>query len=726
MNAPKPNLASYRLVNPNANHLILAIPIMTLEPLHTLIIDFIEKTNQPIFMTGKAGTGKTTFLRYIRSHTQKNLVVVAPTAVAAINAGGVTIHSFFQVPFGPILPPATNNGFIEFSGKSFGTEKSKLIKCLDLLIIDEISMVRADTIDYIDRVLRFMKGNSLPFGGVQLLMIGDLYQLPPVFQNDWHLLGRYYKGPYFFDSLIFSQFPLLVFELTKVHRQSDPTFIDILNNIRSGTISETLLSKLNIHYKPEPENEELIDHVTLTTHNPLVKKINEERLAQLPATSHRFLAKVTGDFPKEAFPTEEELVLKPGAMVMFIKNDSSGKKQFYNGRTAKIDSIQGETIKLTFLDDGTTFEAAQEIWENTKYTLAEGEQKVTQSSAGSFSQFPLRLAWAITIHKSQGLTFDKAVVDVGAAFAHGQTYVALSRCRNLEGLILKEKVNAKNIITDPSVAAFMAKAQTQFPTLAKLEDSQVQLATETLIESFDFSAIAAAWDHLKTVLTAIGPLGIELNAHSKTIQQCLSTQLLPIGQRFIRLELKSLNAQPQLKQLQERLTKAAAYFLPQLSTLHEQLLELHLQLNGASFHTDYFPTLNQLLELIEAKTEIFKQLPNHKQIADITKVIKAVATKYKAIDGWKQPSTAAPEIRIENPLLYDQLLAWRKQTAELKQMLSYHILSDQALADISAKLPKTLSQLSKIKQVGEGKTTQYGEQLLKLIRQYLGEGELLF
>lgn len=698
---------------------------MTLEPLHKLILHFIEHTNQPIFMTGKAGTGKTTFLRYIRANTQKNLAVVAPTAVAAINAGSVTIHSFFQAPFGPILPPTSPNPFHEFSGKSFGTEKAKLIKCLDLLIVDEISMVRADTLDYMDRVLRFVKGNTQPFGGVQLLMIGDLYQLPPVFQNDWHLLGKYYKGPYFFDSLIFKTNPLLVFELTKVHRQSDPTFIAILNSIRNGSISDDLLEKLNQRYDAKPSNEALSDHVTLTTHNPLVKKINDERLEQLPGESHRFMAKVTGEFPKEAFPTDEELVLKAGAMVMFIKNDSSGKKQFYNGRTAKIDRISGETIQLTFLDDGSTFEANQEIWENTKYTLSDNDQKVSQSSAGSFSQFPLRLAWAITIHKSQGLTFDKAVVDVGAAFAHGQTYVALSRCRNLDGLILKEKVAIKNIITDPSVAAFMAKAQAQYPDQTQLETAQAKLALDTLIESFDFTAITMAWAHWQAVLTELWPSAPTLHEKLKTTQLLLQTKISPIGERFIRQELKSLTGQGDLEQLNSRLSKAAAYFLPQISALNEQLLDLHLWATGVTFHTDYFPTLNLLLELLEAKTAVFKLLPNSQQVTDINKTMRNVSTKYKAIDDWK-PKVTVPEIVIENPALYAQLSNWRQQTAEQKQVLSYHILSDQALADIAAKLPKTLTQLSKIKNVGEGKTTQYGEQLLKLIRQYLGEGELLF
>jgi ribosomal protein S6 len=695
---------------------------MKLDSLHELIIEFIEKTNRPIFMTGKAGTGKTTFLRYIRSNTKKNLAVVAPTAVAAINAGGVTIHSFFQVPFGPIIP--MSNAFSEFSGKSFGPEKAKLIKCLDLLIIDEISMVRADTMDYIDRVLRFIKGNSSPFGGVQLLMIGDLYQLPPVYQKDWHLLGKFYKGPYFFDSLIFSEYPLHTFELTTVHRQSDPIFIKILNEIRNGSISEILLQRLNEHYKKNPVNEDLADHVTLTTHNPLVKKINEERLTQLGGETHRFKAKISGEFPIEAYPTEEELVLKAGAMVMFIKNDSSGKKQFYNGRTAKVESIRGEAINLTFIDDGSSFEAIPEIWENTKYALSDNDQKVTQTSAGSFTQFPLRLAWAITIHKSQGLTFDKAVIDVGAAFAHGQTYVALSRCRTLSGLILKEKVDAKNIITDPSVSAFMKKAQAQIPDLKTLEDSLGALEIGILVENFDFSLINAAWKHLKSVILELLPVNVALSEKIKQTEQLLGAKLSPIGQRFIRQELKTIELKS-LEALKVRFAKAAGYFLPNLTELHMHILDLHQHVIGISFHTDYFPTLNVLIEQLTAKIEVFKLLPNIKYAADITKVIRDTAISYKSLDSW-EIKQLAKEVKIENPALYAELMDWRQHAAKMKKVLEYHIISDQVVADISAKLPRTLTQLSKIKNVGEGKTAEYGEQILKIIGIHLGENQLFF
>jgi hypothetical protein len=698
---------------------------MTLEPLHQLILEFIEKTNRPIFLTGKAGTGKTTFLRHIRANTKKNLAVVAPTAVAAINAGGVTIHSFFQAPFGPILPPnASETIFTEFSGKSFGAEKAKIIKCLDLLIIDEISMVRSDTIDYIDRALRFVKGNSRPFGGVQLLMIGDLYQLPPVFQNDWHLLSKFYKGPYFFDSLIFREFPLLTFELTKVHRQNDPVFIEILNEIRNGAISETLLEKLNAHHQQNPSTEQLANHVTLTTHNPLVKKINEERLAQLAGETHTFKATITGDFQKEAFPTEENLALKAGAMVMFIKNDGSGKKQFYNGRTATIDNINGENINLTFLDDGSTFSASKEVWENNKYALSETDQKLIQTSAGSFTQFPLRLAWAITIHKSQGLTFDRAVIDVAAAFAHGQTYVALSRCRNLEGLILKEKVNASNVITDASVAAFMKKAQLHHTDYTALTQLQLADELETLIDCFDFAPISHSWKYLHTVLLELMPSEAVLNEKISEIEKLIRVKINPIGEKFIRQELKMVKHPFYLANLKDRLTKAAGYFLPNLKELHTVLTVIHQLANGAPFHTDYFPTLNLLMEQVETKVEVFNLLPNLVNTEEIASIIRKSAANYKILDSWKIKQPTASD--IENPMLHEQLLNWRKSAAAQKQVLGYHIISDQAIADISAKLPKTLTQLSKIKNVGEGKATQYGDHILKMIRQYLGESDLLF
>lgn len=700
---------------------------MKLDPLHQLIIDFIEKTNRPIFMTGRAGTGKTTFLHYIRTTVNKNLAVVAPTAVAAINAAGVTIHSFFQVPFGPTLPASDSSSFAEISRTNFSTEKLKLIKCLELLVIDEISMVRADTMDYIDSVLRFIKGNTRPFGGIQLLMIGDLYQLSPVYQNDWHLLKKFYNGPYFFDSLAFKKQPILTFELTKVHRQKDPTFIEILNSIRNGSISEMLLDLLNQHYRPIPANKEIAEYVTLTTHNPLVKQINEIRLAELPGKSYHFKAAITGDFSKEAYPTEEELILKENALVMFIRNDTSGKKQFYNGRTARITNISGDTIKVIFLDDHTTFEVMREIWENTKYSLSETDQKVTENSVGSFSQFPLRLAWAITIHKSQGLTFDKAIIDVGAAFAHGQAYVALSRCRSLEGLILKEKVKINNIITDPTVTSFMSKALVEIPDAALLKNSISTIEVEVVEDIFDFTNLKLAWNHFKCILKDDFVLNTALTEKIENSHHLLEDKIKKIGERFIKQELRSLthNSIWESAAMIDRLTKASGYFEPKLKELNENILAIHLLLANSAFHAAYFPSLNQLLDQLQTKYKLFKVLPIAKKTDEIAEVMKNSAAAYIAIDGWNKKEPLK-EITIENPALYADLISWRIQKAEKKKSADYHIVSDQTIADISAKLPRSMKHLSMIKNFGEGKTTEFGEEILKIIRMHLGENDLFF
>ncbi|RZK41823.1 MAG: helicase [Pedobacter sp.] len=693
---------------------------MLLEPLHKLILEFLEKTDRPIFLTGKAGTGKTTFLRYIRQTTKKNLAVVAPTAVAAINAGGVTIHSFFQVPFGPIPPPNEVSRLTEFSAKSFGIDKTKLIKCLDLLIIDEISMVRSDTLDYIDRALRFIKGSNRPFGGVQLLMIGDLYQLPPVFQNDWHLLGRFYKGPYFFDSIAFKTFPLLTFELNKVHRQSDPQFVEILNQIRNGNISQASLDDLNKHYNANPDEQDLTNHVTLTTHNPLVKAINEERLDQLPGETFTFKANVTGDFPTEAYPTDDNLVLKQGAMVMFIKNDSSGEKKYYNGRTAKIESIEGDNINVQFLDDGSVFEATRENWENTKYTLSETDQKVNQTSAGSFAQFPLRLAWAITIHKSQGLTFDQAVIDVSAAFAHGQTYVALSRCRSLQGLILKQKVSATNIITDPAVAKFMESAGAVTLDNDLLKDAILETERLRILDFFDFGSIRNGHQQFKRILSELLSDVALVDEKTERSTNLIEQKIYQVAERFIKKELAQLIQNK--TEVYKRIQKASAYFSPLLTDLLGKISLIHQSFVDTPFHPEYFPTLNQLLEQVENKAEVFKILEKNIDFIEVSLNMKTMAASYKQVDGWKKKVSIVQD--IENPILHAQLENWRKRVAEEKKVLTYHILSDIALAEISAKLPRSLTALSKIKNVGEGKVGQYGDELIKIIKSHLGENDL--
>ena len=396
--------------------------------------DFVENTGRSIFLTGKAGTGKTTFLKTVMQQSRKRPIVVAPTGVAAINAGGVTIHSFFQLPFSPYVPGAKVESKFDFS-----KEKRKIIASIDLLIIDEISMVRADLLDAIDAVLRRFRDHNLPFGGVQLLLIGDLAQLTPVVTpEDERLLKPYYDTPYFFGSKALQQIDYVTIQLEHVYRQQDESFIQILNEVRNGHPSAETLEKLNsraiLNSQFSIPNSQLA--IRLTTHNHLANYYNESELQKLPGRSYHYHAEISGTFPDYSYPTAETLELKVGAQVMFVKNDPSGERLYYNGRIGRVMEASEKHLTVYCEGDANAIEVEPLEWENTRYTLNEVTREIESEVQGTFKQLPLRLAWAITIHKSQGLTFDHAIIDANQSFAPGQVYVALSRCRTLEGLVL--------------------------------------------------------------------------------------------------------------------------------------------------------------------------------------------------------------------------------------------------------------------------------------------------
>ena len=426
---------------------------MSKNPELELAIQFINKTDRNLFITGKAGTGKTTFLHKIKNESLKRMVIVAPTGVAAINAKGVTIHSFFQMPFGPILPNQISNNSNQ--QRKFSKTKIDIIRSLDLVIIDEISMVRADLLDGIDQVLRKYKDRNKVFGGAQVLMIGDLQQLSPVVRpNEWSLLQEHYNSVYFFSSKAFQESKTVGIELKKIYRQDNEEFIAILNEIRNDSLSEKSAKILNSRYNPDFEPNKNDGYITLTTHNKRADAINTFELEKLKKKSNFFKADVTGKFNENAFPNSEKLELKEGAQVMFIKNDSSPDKRYFNGKIGKITLIDDDTIYVKCLGDDFEIETKKETWENINYSIDEETKEIKEDISGSFSQIPLRLAWAITIHKSQGLTFEKAIIDAEASFAHGQTYVALSRCTSLEGIVLKTKITSSSIINDRTVDSF--------------------------------------------------------------------------------------------------------------------------------------------------------------------------------------------------------------------------------------------------------------------------------
>lgn len=410
----------------------------------------VEKTDMSLFLTGKAGTGKTTFLREVVRYTKKKCIVLAPTGIAAVNAGAMTIHSFFQFGLGPFV-----QGVIE-PKSDFRINKSKLelIRHLQLLIIDEVSMVRADLMDHIDVELRRIRRNSKPFGGVQLLMIGDLQQLPPIAHGgEDELLRQYYKTLYFFSSSALKSMKYSCIELKNVYRQTDRHFIDILNHARDCTLTSQDISDLNARYipgfSPKPED----GYIRLMTHNRQVDYVNETELEKLDSKPYTFVAAVSGTFPEESYPTADSLTLKKGAQVMFIKNDP--ERRFINGTLGEVKSIDKNSIAVRLAESGTVIDVEPMEWQNIRYQFDEESKEISSKQIGRFKQYPLKAAWAITVHKSQGLTFDKAIIDVHAAFSPGQAYVALSRCRTLDGLVLSSPVSASVFMRDNAVDAYM-------------------------------------------------------------------------------------------------------------------------------------------------------------------------------------------------------------------------------------------------------------------------------
>lgn len=648
-------------------------------PLLELAQAYADTTNTLIFLTGKAGTGKTTFLRRICQSVKKKLIIVAPTGVAAINAGGMTIHSFFQLPFGPLLP-----GSAERPELSYNAEKRELLQNLELLIIDEISMVRPDVLDQLDLILRNIRGNRHAFGGIQLLLIGDLAQLSPIIRDEeWTLLRSYYATPYFFSSQVLQRTPYVRIELDKVYRQNDQSFIEILNEMREQQMSAAGLEKLNARYvpgfKPAPGD----SYITLTTHNRIAQQINAEWLEALTGPEVEYKASIRGEFPTDAYPTDISLKLKAGAQVMFVKNDNSPEKKYYNGKIGTITRLEADTVHVK-TEDGLEIAVQALEWSNIKYQM-EGDE-IKEDNAGSFAQIPLKPAWAITIHKSQGLTFDKAIVDVSEAFTHGQAYVALSRCRSLEGLILRNPVKAQNVIGDPAVKLFNQMAEQQRPNQELLKQHQDNYRTYLLTELFNFSGLKEKMNKFESLLPA-------LPEEVFAVAEKLPAQLP--------------------KYTDERIRKAAAYFHTKMEAA---AADLHRQLSlfvGTS--KDLAEKADSLLRWIMSRLnwmETFRELPF------TTDAYLHLLRQPKETSGGSYLKALSAR---QNEKLYEQLLEWRDKTAQAENMLSSMLFTEQTLVAIAARLPATLKVLSGIRGVGPEKTNRYGSAILTMIRAYLQE-----
>lgn len=550
---------------------------------------YVRHTNRHVFITGKAGTGKTTFLRHIKNTTNKNTVIVAPTGVAAINAGGVTIHSFFQLPFGTFIPDTStdilhnnhqqvHNKLTLFGHTKVGKNKRKLMNDLELLIIDEASMVRADILDAIDTVLRHFRGRpDTPFGGVQVALIGDLFQLPPVVPNDeWTLLSRYYESQFFFSAHALKDAQPVCIELQKVYRQSDPTFVSLLNEVRTNQMSPESMKRLNSLYTDE--NIDHNDTITLTSHNYQARSINDQELSRLPGKVHRFKAEAEGNFSTNAFPASEVLILKEGAQVMFVKNDSGEEKRYFNGKIGTIKSIKDNKITVTFKGEDDSLTLEREEWQNIRYKYNEGDKKVEEEVIGTFRQYPVRLAWAITIHKSQGLTFDKAIIDAGKSFSAGQVYVALSRLRTMEGIILRSRITPTSIHCDPLVLDFFKGLPDADELSGQLSKDQKAYIAQSISRCFEWNSLMDEFqDHLELYRDKKVSYQQDAVAAVREWLKALRAQH-QTAQKF-QHQLHELLAQgpDAYDQLASRIKAACTYFLEQLDTALSESIKQHIE-----------------------------------------------------------------------------------------------------------------------------------------------------
>ena len=523
----------------------------------------VETTGANLFLTGKAGTGKTTFLKNLRKHSSKRMVVLAPTGIAAINAGGVTIHSFFQLPLSPYLPGTT---FDRGDKKYFKFSKIKrdIIRTLDLIVIDEISMVRSDLLDAVDAVMRRYRDYSKPFGGAQLLMIGDLQQLAPVIKEDeWTLLSSVYDTPYFFSSKALTVASYYTVELKTVYRQQDLSFISLLNKIRENKATDENIAELNKRYIPGFTPDKNSDYIRLTTHNYQAQAINDHELASLPTKEFVFNAKVEGTFPETSYPADKQLILKQGAQVMFIKNDQD--KRFFNGMIGEVVSVDSENIVVRSKDGGPAFNLDMAEWTNSKYTLDDTSKEIKETIEGVFRQYPLRLAWAITIHKSQGLTFDHAIIDASHSFAHGQTYVALSRCRSLEGIVLSSPLQREAMISDNIVDSFVEKLDEHTPTEDNISTLQRKYVVQVLDDLFDFTQLQSSYNmFLRTLDEHFYRKYPKLLAEYKRVGMKFD-ELIKVAQKFKLQYTRLVEGAQQEGLLEERIHKAAVYYSSKLS-----------------------------------------------------------------------------------------------------------------------------------------------------------------
>ncbi|MEA3546547.1 MAG: helix-turn-helix domain-containing protein [Thermodesulfobacteriota bacterium] len=687
--------------------------------------DFVQYTDCNIFLTGKAGTGKTTFLHNLKKRSAKRMIITAPTGVAAINAGGVTLHSFFQLPFGPFVPGSDTYERNKQRLFRFSKEKKQIIKSLDLLVIDEISMVRADLLDAVDAVLRRHRRNNQPFGGVQLLMIGDLHQLSPVAKRDeWQLLQQHYESVYFFSSKALAQTELVPLELKHIYRQSDAGFIKLLNQVRDNRLDESTLSELNKRFIPNFSPDENQGYITLTTHNSSADSINQSRLKSLVKKEHRFKAEISEDFPEHIYPTAATLLLKEGAQVMFVRNDSSADKLYYNGKIGKVSKISSKSIKVICPGDQQEIKVEPVTWENIKYTVDEKTKEIDENIIGKFSQYPLKLAWAITIHKSQGLTFEKAIIDAQAAFTHGQVYVALSRCKTLEGMVLNSPISAKGVQTDNAISDFDENTRQNPPSAEQLQAAKISYQQHLLLDCFDFHLLANRLNYLVRLLLGnarvVQIIGIQ---DIRQVQKQTGKDILHVSESF-KHQLNTLFSETLPGSdpvILERIAKASIWFQEKFSSILGELTEnMGIETDNAEIRKKTKNALNNLKQEINVKLAGIRNCEKGFSPASYLRAVSAAEIDFTPtpVKEKKHQAPAYSESDVGHPELFQSLKDWRTAKAKEEEIAHFRILHQKVLIQIAIFLPDSIISLQKIKGIGQKTAEKYGKELVELVTDY--------
>ena len=698
-----------------------------------LAVELVNQSSSNIFLTGKAGTGKTTFLKYIRENCPKQIAVVAPTGVAAINAGGVTMHSFFQLPFSPFIPDAA--GFRDqneetttrsnlLSKLRMTTEKKKILQELELLIIDEISMVRCDMLDAVDAILRHIRRrHNERFGGVQVLFIGDMFQLPPVVkENEWWLLKEFYNSPYFFDSLVIKEEPPVYIEFNKIYRQSEERFINVLNQVRNNQLDDEGRELLEDRFSSDFHRTKKDGYIILTTHNERARIKNETELNKLDSGLFSYQAEIEGDFPESAYPIEEDLRLKVGAQVMFIKNDTERIKRYFNGKIGIVTELDNEKILVQCKDEPGEIEVKKEKWENIRYTVDRTSRHLKEEVLGSFTQYPLRLAWAITIHKSQGLTFEKVIIDAGEAFAPGQVYVALSRCTTLNGIVLQSHIRTTKMFSDERIVRFSKTNSSKNVIENELQRSKKDYQLKILLSLFDYKRTIAEANELNQYL--LENRSSFNDEAKKWIDAFLddTSKLQGTAEKF-QNQLRSIFNREENPDnnnvLNERINAGIAYFLKEQHMLIASLAACPVITDSRLHAKEINETLKEIFAGLSIKKYLFEGVSGSFNVDSYHQRKKSFLLPAFGVNVYAGEATQ----RTENlhPLLHQRLRKLRDSICAKSDLPIYIVAGTNTLDEMTRYLPQTLTELRKISGFGDAKTQKYGQQFLDIILGYCNE-----